>query len=404
WISIDKDETGAAKGKLPPPAPRTNPELSKSFGKKHSCGEAAGGAAGPSGKLFDDLEKPAALTAARPPAPHRGTSKDEASQSRVKPDATLDPDSGPLKNSFNNPAYYVLEGVPHQLLVSELPPASLAKPPAPRNKVQITVPIQPEHRRPLQPLCRAEEISEEEDPGVLNLPPPDFPPPPLPKSVEFDMTESALYTAVGGRGEEPGAGKPRPSVAFSEPLEAKPPKLHPRVTPPLGPGFRMDPPSAPPVPGPLLDDRSCSVLQMAKTLSEVDYPSGGAAGLGREQPGRPPAHPLTKVRLDLPHRCLHPDYSRPITFPPRSIRESIEEDLAEEAVGQDGRSSSRQSDSSVGEWLRAIGMERYEEGLIHNGWDDLEFLSDITEEDLEEAGVMDPLHKRLLLENLRLRK
>lgn len=257
---------------------------------------------------------------------------------RVKPDTTLDPDGGPLKNSFNNPAYYVLEGVPHQLLVSELPPVSLAKPPAPRNKVQITVPIQPEHRRPQQPPCRAEESSEEEEPGVLNLPPPDFPPPPLPKSVEFvDVADTSLYTAVGGRGEEPGTAKPRPSVAFSEPLEAKPPKLHPRSTPPLGPAFLMEPSSGPQAPGTLLDDRSCSVLQMAKTLSEVDYSSGGGGGLGREQPGRPPAHPLTKVRLELPHRCLHPDYSHPIAFPPRSIRESIEEDLAEEvSTGEKG--------------------------------------------------------------------
>lgn len=28
----------------------------------------------------------------------------------------------------------------------------------------------------------------------------------------------------------------------------------------------------------------------------------------------------------------------------------------------------------MGAWLRAIGLERYEEGLVHNGWDDLEFL------------------------------
>lgn len=95
-------------------------------------------------------------------------------------------------------------------------------------------------------------------------------------------------------------------------------------------------------------------------------------------------------------------------------------------------------------WLRAIGLERYEEGLVHNGWDDLEFLrwgcgwgqvggacpgvepwallessldypahlsasltpfySDITEEDLEEAGVQDPAHKRLLLDTLQLSK
>ncbi|XP_062983431.1 phosphatidylinositol 3,4,5-trisphosphate 5-phosphatase 2 [Elgaria multicarinata webbii] len=408
WISIDKDETGAAKGKPPPSATRTNLEYTKSVGRKHSPGEAVAVAACPVGKLLDDLEKPGALTAGRPPAPHRGATKEEASQGRSKLDAaTLDPEGAPLKNSFNNPAYYVLEGVPHQLLAVELPPAAAAKPPAPRNKVQITVPIQPELRRPQQPQppFRAEESLEEEEPGVLNLPPPDFPPPPLPKSVEFDVLDNAFYTSVAVRGEEHGASKPRATVAFSEPLEAKPPKLHPRPVPSLGPGFLMEPPSAPPAPGGLLDDRSCSVLQMAKTLSEVDYSSGSGSGPGREQPGRPPAHPLTKVRLDLaPHRCMHPDYSRPLAFPPRSIRESIEEDLAEETLGQDGRSPSWPGESSVGEWLRALGMERYEAGLIHNGWDDLEFLSDITEEDLEEVGVMDPGHKRLLLENLRLRK
>lgn len=93
----------------------------------------------------------------------------------------------------------------------------------------------------------------------------------------------------------------------------------------------------------------------------------------------------------------------------------------------------------MGAWLRAIGLERYEQGLVHNGWDDLEFLrwgrgwrrvgwiwprgrsygpsgaphpsprlsypySDITEEDLEEAGVQDPAHKRLLLDTLQLSK
>lgn len=82
----------------------------------------------------------------------------------------------------------------------------------------------------------------------------------------------------------------------------------------------------------------------------------------------------------------------------------------------------------MGEWLQRLGLERYEQGLLHNGWDDLEFLrytharthtrahmhtrsptltprvlslSDITEEDLEEAGVLDHAHKRILLESLR---
>lgn len=28
----------------------------------------------------------------------------------------------------------------------------------------------------------------------------------------------------------------------------------------------------------------------------------------------------------------------------------------------------------MGEWLQRLGLERYEPGLLHNGWDDLEFL------------------------------
>uniref|UniRef100_U3F762 phosphatidylinositol-3,4,5-trisphosphate 5-phosphatase n=2 Tax=Micrurus TaxID=8634 RepID=U3F762_MICFL len=396
WISVDKDETGAAKGKLPHLASRTNLEHSKSVGRKHSLGE---GPTCPVGKLLEDQEKPSVLTTSRPPAPLRGTSKEEASQGRSKQEGATDPEGPPLKNSFNNPAYYVLEGVPHQLLLPELSPATSAKPPAPRNKVQITVPIQPESWRcPQPPAQRAEESAEEEDPGVLNLPPPDFPPPPLPKSVALEMAEGALYTPVGVRGEDQAAGKPRAALAFSEPLKTKPPKLHPRPAPSLGAGYLLEAPTGGQVVPGLLDDRSCSVLQMAKTLSEVEYSSGG--GLGREQAGRPPAHPLSKVRLDLAHRCLPPDYSRPGGFPARSIRESIEE--AEESLTQDGQSAScRRSESSLGEWLRAIGMERYEEGLIHNGWDDLEFLSDITEEDLEEAGVMDAGHKQILLEKLK---
>ncbi|TFK01873.1 small nuclear ribonucleoprotein F-like [Platysternon megacephalum] len=406
WISIDKDETGAAKGKLPLLS-RASQEHAKSAGRKPPPGETA---ACPLGKLLDEPEKPSALTAGRLPAPLRGTSREETPQIRSKQDSASEPDGGLTKNSFNNPAYYVLEGVPHQLLAAD--PPTLSKGPAPKNKVQITVPVQPEWRR--QPLPgRGEESSSDEDTGTLNLPPPDFPPPPLPKAVEFEVAENPLYAsakdlAVAAGREEPGTAKPWPAMVFSDPLESKlaPPKLHPRPPLPPGPGFLVEPPSAPQAQGGLLDDRSCSVLQMAKTLSEVDYPgSKGGSGLGREQQGRPAPHLLSKGRLDLPPRCMHPDYSRPITFPPRSIRESIEEDLAEEALGQGGRSSSSLSECSVGEWLLALGLERYEEGLIHNGWDDLEFLSDITDEDLEEAGVLDPNHKRLLLENLlKLRK
>uniref|UniRef100_A0A8C4VN36 phosphatidylinositol-3,4,5-trisphosphate 5-phosphatase n=1 Tax=Gopherus evgoodei TaxID=1825980 RepID=A0A8C4VN36_9SAUR len=342
------------------------PLSARSAGRKPLPGETA---ACPLGKLSDEPEKPSTLTAGRLPAPLRGTSREETSQTRSKQDSASEPDGGPTKNSFNNPAYYVLEGVPHQLLAADPPTPS--KGPAPKNKVQITVPVQPERRR--QPLPgRGEESSSDEDTGTLNLPPPDFPPPPLPKAVEFEV----------------------------DPLESKlaPPKLHPRPPLPPGPGFLVEPPSAPQAQGGLLDDRSCSVLQMAKTLSEVDYPgSKGGSGLGREQQGRPAPHLLSKGRLDLPPRCMHPDYSRPITFPPRSIRESIEEDLAEEALGQGGRSSSSLSECSVGEWLLALGLERYEEGLIHNGWDDLEFLRGRGWRQLGSYQTQGPFHSQRVL-------
>ncbi|KAG5837112.1 hypothetical protein ANANG_G00235800 [Anguilla anguilla] len=130
---------------------------------------------------------------------------------------------------------------------------------------------------------------------------------------------------------------------------------------------------------------------MARTLSEVEY-----------QPGRDRNPPVPHKAMGAPHlRGLGlPETCR--TFPPRSIQESIAEDLPEEGMWQGGSSSSSLSvESSVGEWLQRLGLERYEEGLLHNGWDDLEFLSDITEEDLEEAGVLDPAHKKILLESLK---
>uniref|UniRef100_A0A672LAP1 phosphatidylinositol-3,4,5-trisphosphate 5-phosphatase n=1 Tax=Sinocyclocheilus grahami TaxID=75366 RepID=A0A672LAP1_SINGR len=68
---------------------------------------------------------------------------------------------------------------------------------------------------------------------------------------------------------------------------------------------------------------------------------------------------------------------------------------------QNSSSSSLSVECNVGEWLQKLGLQRYEEGLLHNGWDDLEFLSDITEEDLEEAGVHDPAHKKILLASLK---
>ncbi|NXX30161.1 SHIP2 phosphatase, partial [Nicator chloris] len=418
WISVDKDETTAGKGKVPLGA-RATQDNAKSAGRKPAGAE-------PSttilAKLPEESEKSSTTAAPRPTAPHRSTPRDEATPSRSKAEAMPELSGGPLKNSFNNPAYYVLEGVPHQLLV----PGDPGKPP--KAKVQLAVP----ERCQCPSACCGGESDEEEDLGTLNLPPPDFPPPPLPRELElppntFFGTPKEL--PVSTMCEEP---KSHPAAFGEAPL----PKLHPRPPPAARAGFGMEGAGGTPVtgglpavgglptpgglPGGLLDDRSCSVLQMAKTLSEVDY--GG--GKGRVVP--PP--PLL-AKGGLPPCCLHADYGRPLAFPPHSIQESIQEDLAEEvgdtgwvgvlstspgapfgvprgdeAVGVQALGRGVGTVPGVGEWLRALGLERYEEGLVRNGWDDLEFLSDITEEDLEEAGVLEPGHKRVLLESLQLRK
>lgn len=296
---------------------------------------------------------------------------------RSKAEAVPELSGGPLKNSFNNPAYYVLEGVPHQLLL----PGDPGKPP--KAKVQLAVP----ERCPCPPACcGGDSEEEEEDVGTLNLPPPDFPPPPLPR--ELELPPSAFF----GTPKEPpvSAGCEDPKSHPAAYGEAALPKLHPRPPPAARAGFGMEGAGGMPIPGGLLDDRSCSVLQMAKTLSEVDY--GG--GKGRVVP--PP--PLL-AKGAMPPRCLHPDYGRPLAFPPHSIQESIQEDLAEEvgdpgwvgvlspsvgapfggprgaeAAGVQALGHGVGAVPGVGEWLRALGLERYEEGLVRNGWDDLEFL------------------------------
>ncbi|XP_069748303.1 phosphatidylinositol 3,4,5-trisphosphate 5-phosphatase 2A isoform X2 [Narcine bancroftii] len=359
WIRVDKDETGAVKGKQ---GNRSTQDLKGNF-KKVATGESS---MTPLGKQCEELDRgacgPAGRTSALLPAP--------AAEDRCKQQETYsDADAVCSKNSFNNPAYYMLEGVPlspdHQV-------------PGVTKTIQKskghTAPSQPEKRRhqSARPPLAIEEGSLSDDEGLsLNRPPPDYPPPPLPKAAEVDMVENPFYASVKELQrqkckDEPGmrhlGGRARPPA---EPLDAKAsfaPKPHPKsqLLPPYtgshgGPAYQ----------GPV-DDRSYSALQMAKSLSEVDYQAGKAEGLLR--------NPSVPVKGQA-SRSLLTDYGRPTTtFPPRSIKESIEEDLAEEASCQ-ASSSSLLHDSSVGNWLRRLGLEKYEEGLVHNGWDDLEFLS-----------------------------
>ncbi|XP_031651265.1 phosphatidylinositol 3,4,5-trisphosphate 5-phosphatase 2A [Oncorhynchus kisutch] len=364
WISVDKDETGGHKGRSTLP-PRTGHDYVKPSSTHKHVGAVLG-------KVSEEGER---------------STKEEVTAARAKQDsAEGDPSTG-KNNSYNNPAYYILEGVPNQsaaTLSSELLP-SPCSPPAGKALLSgggkgrpSSGPSHPRRHtagHPVRPI--SEEGSSEDDGiavvgvvsgggagGTLNRPPPDFPPPPLPKGA-LEMADTPF-------------SKPRP--LYPDLAEVKIPAANSSPAFILGEDFRRGGPGG-------LDDQSCSVLQMAKTLSESEYPP----------PPHAPSAPPHLRGQGLGDACR--------TFPPRApITESIAEDLPEEALWGSSSSSLSVGESSVGEWLQRLGLDRYEEGLLHNGWDDLEFLSDITEEDLEEAGILDPAHKRILLESLRQQK
>uniref|UniRef100_A0AAQ5ZQW5 phosphatidylinositol-3,4,5-trisphosphate 5-phosphatase n=1 Tax=Amphiprion ocellaris TaxID=80972 RepID=A0AAQ5ZQW5_AMPOC len=280
---------------------------------------------------------------------------------------TADGDPSICKNSYNNPAYYILEGVPNQSAAAISP--ELLPSPTSTNPQAAKAPP-PSAGARTKPPC-ATSAGGGTVGSTLNRPPPDFPPPPLPKGA-LEMVAEAPFS------------KPRP--LYPDLAEVRIPATGPVAPLALGEGFRRGGVGG--VGAGALDDQSCSVLQMAKTLSESEFP------------GQPPRAPSAPPPLRGQPMGLGLDACR--TFPPRNpIPESIAEDMPEEALWGSSSSSLSVGESSVGEWLQRLGLERYEQGLLHNGWDDLEFLSDITEEDLEEAGVLDPAHKRILLESLR---
>ncbi|KAF7219106.1 phosphatidylinositol 3,4,5-trisphosphate 5-phosphatase 2A [Nothobranchius furzeri] len=371
WISVDNDETGGPKGKSTMVS-RVGHDYVKQSVVRKQLGEL--------GKVTEEGER---------------NSKEEITL-RPKQDPS-DGDSSISKNSYNNPAYYILEGVPNQSAAAIspelLPSPTSSNPPAaklPPSSAGVRIKPPPATSGPPHPRRpgTAQECSSGDDGGAgvvgqggggggvlgtvggtMNRPPPDFPPPPLPKGA-LEMAAEAPFN--------------KPRSLYPDLAEVRIPPAGPSGPLAHGEGFRRGGGGGTGA----LDDQSCSVLQMAKTLSESEFPG---------QPPRAPSAPLLPRGQPM---GLGLEACR--TFPPRHpIPESIAEDMPEEALWGSSSSSLSVGESSVGEWLQRLGLEKYEQGLLHNGWDDLEFLSDITEEDLEEAGVLDPAHKQILLESLR---
>ena len=43
--------------------------------------------------------------------------------------------------------------------------------------------------------------------------------------------------------------------------------------------------------------------------------------------------------------------------------------------------------ASLGEWLSAVGLSQYHQVLVQNGYENIDFITDITWEDLQEIGI-----------------
>ncbi|KAI5630058.1 inositol polyphosphate phosphatase-like 1 [Silurus asotus] len=118
-------------------------------------------------------------------------------------------------------------------------------------------------------------------------------------------------------------------------------------------------------------DNSLTALQIAKSLSEVDflpackkYPSNQRSALPRHYGYDYAKAPETSFCLEKQVSVLH--------GAPETVREL----------------------------LSSLGLQRYTLGLSLNGWNDLDYFSGITEEDLQASGVTNPSHRRRILENL----
>ncbi|CAM9253801.1 unnamed protein product, partial [Lampetra fluviatilis] len=188
-----------------------------------------------------------------------------------------------------------------------------------------------------------------------NRPPPDYPPPPLPGGEARGGGAAPLR---GGPGAAAAAAVPAAATHDRDMLGLVADQLmfvsraHPeRAGGP--PGLPRPPAETRPA-----DDRSWFALQMAKSLYE-----GDAAGTAPRGPAGEAAP-------------------------------------APGGEGGGHRRSARGGSRAVGRWLGALGLEAYEAALVRNGWDDVDYLGDLTVDDLEEVGVADPEHQRLILLNL----
>ncbi|XP_063046606.1 inositol polyphosphate phosphatase-like 1b [Engraulis encrasicolus] len=126
-----------------------------------------------------------------------------------------------------------------------------------------------------------------------------------------------------------------------------------------------------------LGDHSLTALQIAKSLSEVDFLPEVKC-----RPGPSPNH--------RPQKQMRSQGYSAVQCSPHEGNYGWEKEV----------SVLHGAPETVQDLLSTLGLQRYTLGLSLNGWDDLDYFRGITEEDLHAAGVSNPVHRRRILENL----
>uniref|UniRef100_A0A6Q2YTK0 phosphatidylinositol-3,4,5-trisphosphate 5-phosphatase n=1 Tax=Esox lucius TaxID=8010 RepID=A0A6Q2YTK0_ESOLU len=292
------------------------------------------------------------------------------------------PPPKPGPSSYTNPAYFIFEGVPVLRKVEETPPHHRDPQVVWAGDIAMQLPKLSGGRGSDRKSSRRSDFTEIEIPSNL----PRYPssndhhpprtssyqlfPPPVKTLVDVYKNRSAIVRELPCR--------ERPRVhrleRASPALSSKPPVLYPygstrgsrnQASAP----WVVEPSAGPP------GDHSLTALQMAKSLSEVDF---------------------SPVELGVPFTPRQRPAQRndPSTAAERGY--CWEKEVSELNTQQYVHSLT----VTVRELLSTLGLQRYTLGLSLNGWDDLDYFSGITEEDLRAAGVSNPSHRRKILDNL----
>ncbi|XP_069468572.1 phosphatidylinositol 3,4,5-trisphosphate 5-phosphatase 2-like isoform X2 [Ambystoma mexicanum] len=139
------------------------------------------------------------------------------------------------------------------------------------------------------------------------------------------------------------------------------------------------------------DDRSLTALHMAKCLSELDSQMSSRDLTTLElKPG--------SLKNQLRHTRSALVGLRVARLEGRRLQHEAQSHVPRRQLSGDYVNT---TPGTVGQWLRRYGLEQYEEALHLKGWDQLEFFRGVVEQDLVEAGVLNPTHRKLILVNLK---